>query len=301
MPFTTNITGIANVDDSIVQSFATEAFFASGQDNVMEPFILNQFQLNSRSISMPTYARLGAAVTPLAELEDVDASLLSDTRVVLTPQEYGASVITSELASFATGGMVDRAAAKVIGNSYGQTMDKLALNALEASTNLLTPSGAAVGSLHATNDIMGRAFLNKLRNRLERAKVPTFNGYYVLVCHPNVIADLRGDSTPGSFIDITKNSMPELALMADISVYQGFMLVADSQVPVSGATVVGHTCYAFGANALGRATSLAPTLVIKKLGDKLDRFNSISWKACVAYGILDTQSVYKAVVSSAYV
>lgn len=301
MPFTSNMTGTTQVDDSIISAFETEAIIAGGQANVIDQFVYKRVDLGSKSISMPTFARLAAATTPLTEDTDVTPVALSDSKVVLTPAEYGQAVVTSALANFQTGGMVDRAAAGLVGRSIGNTQDVLGITALNASTNVITPTGAAVGSLSASNDKVSRLFLNQLRNKLERNFVPTFaNGLYAFVCHPDIVADLRADASAGSFIDVVKGSVPELALMNNISMYQGFFIIPDVNCPISAAAVKGYTNFAFGQNALGKAVSQEAGLVIKPAGDLLNRFMSIGWKGTFAYGILDTNAVFKGVTASAY-
>ena len=301
MPFTSNMTSTVQVDDSIIQAFETEAIIAAGQSNVLDGLIYKRVELGARSISMPTFGRLAATTTALTETDDVTATALSDTKVVLTPAEYGQAVVTTSFSNFQSGGMVDRAAAQIVGASMGNSLDAQAIAALVASTNQMTPSGAAVGALTVGADKVSRVFLNKLRNKLERSFVPTFsNGLYAFVCHPDIVADLREDASAGSFIDITKGSIPELALLGNISMYQGFLIIPDTNCPISAATVKGYTNFAFGANALGKAVSKEASLIIKPVNDMLGRFMSIGWYGVHAYGILDQTAVWKGVTASAY-
>lgn len=295
------ITTAALIDDSIKTAFEVQAMITAGQNNIMEPFLARRIEIGAAKIELPRYSRLSPATTPLTDGQDVTPTSLADTKVVFTPVEYGQVVTVTQLASLQSGGTVDLAAAEVVGLSMGNTLDTLAIAALEASTNVLTPSGAAVGSLTVNNDKITKTFLNKLRNKLQRNFVPTFdNGLYAIVLHPDVIADLRDDASAGSWVDIVKSSMPGMALAQDVAVYQGFLIVADANAVVSAATVKGYSCYAFGKNALGRATSLPEQIVIAPPTDYLQRLASIGWKTTTAYGILDASSVIKGVVASAF-
>lgn len=301
MAFLTNMTGTGAVDDSIVTAFASEAYIAATQKNVVDALAFTRMDIGAKSISLPSFTPLTVSTTPLVETDDVTPEALVDGKILITPAEYGKAVVTTQLASFQTGGLVDRVAAKLVGENVGATLDKLGIAALNASTNVMTPTGAAVGSLSATNDVMSRVFLNRLRNKLERANVPTFsNGLYALVVHPDVMADLRADASAGSFIDVVKGSVPELALLNNIAMYMGFFLIPDSNVPVSAATVKGYTALALGGNALGKVVSQDVQVIAKPTNDLLNRFVSVGWRATLAYSIMDQNAVWKGVTSSGY-
>ena len=65
MAFTTNLSGVAQVDDSIVLAYDQAYLVAVGQDNVMEQFASVKTDIGAKSISIPKYARLALATTPL--------------------------------------------------------------------------------------------------------------------------------------------------------------------------------------------------------------------------------------------
>lgn len=299
MAFMLNLTGTSAVDDSIITAFASEVEIQAGQDNVLDGLVSKRIDINAKSISIPRYARLAPATTPLTETDDTVAVALSDSKVIITPLEYGRTVGTTKLANLQTGGMVDMAAAQVIGTDYGVTMDKLAINALAGTTNIITPTGAAVGSLSATNDKITRTFLGVLRNKLVRANVPKFsNGNYALVVHPDVIHDLIVDASAGSYTDLAKYAAPEMALFGEVVNFMGFYLVPDMNVPVATTGVDAYSCFAFGRNAIGKGISHNSELIVKQASDNLNRFVTFSWYEVCAYALLDASNVWCGVTAS---
>lgn len=295
MPFTTNLTGVAQVDDSLITAYDQSFLIAHDQTNVMDQFVQYKEDIGAKAIELPKYARLSVATTPLTETDDVTSVALSDTKVVLTPAEYGSVVTTTKLANLQTGGKADLAAAQVVGLNWGQTMDKLAILALDASANSYVIGGTAEGSVTA-GQVASDVFLNTFYNKLARASIPMINGAYVAVMHDDVIHDLRAATAAGSWVDVTKYSKPEEALMNEVGMYKGFRIVRDNQATFadqSGAGLVDlYSSYFFGFNALGKATSQPGRLVFTGPFDKLGRFVNMGWYEVSKYGIIDQDALW---------
>lgn len=295
MAFTTNLSGVAQVDDSIVLAYDQAYLVAVGQDNVMEQFASVKTDIGAKSIAIPKYSRLSLATTPLVETEDVESEALDDTGIILTPAEYGKVVTKTNLASLQTGGKIDLAAAALVGMNHGATLDKLAILALDASTNAYIVGGTAEGSV-ASNQVADAAFLNTMYNKLARASVPMINGSYVMVAHDDVIADLREATAVGSWTDVTKYATPETVLKNEVGMYKGFRVVRDNNATFadqSGAgTVDIYNSYFFGFNALGKAVSQSGRMVATGPFDKLNRFVNLGWYEVCQYKIIDQDAVW---------
>ena len=302
MAFTLNMTAVANVDDSIVKAYDQQFIISSAQQMVMDQMATYRASINAKSIEFPKYAKLALATTPLDEDDDVTSSALSDSQIILTPAEYGAVVTRTNLASLQTGGKVDLAAAKLVGINMGETLDKLALLALDASTNVATVTGGAESALVAT-DVMTVSFLNKMYNKLQRANVPKLSdGLYVAVLHPDVILDLINSASAGSWVDINKYSKPESVLMNEIGTLCGFKIVVDSHAFINpdGGNLLVDTYYSYfmGFNAFGKAVSQPEQMVISGPYDKLSRFLNLGFKACLQYKIIDQDALWVGISAS---
>ncbi len=296
MPFVANMSGTTQLDDSLVLAFEQAFMVANGQNNVMDAFAQYNQSIGAKSIKMTKYARLALATTPLTEDEDVTRVAMSDSEILFTPAEYGRVVTRTNLASLQSGGKVDLAAAEIVGINAGATTDKLAINALSATSNVLTVGDKAEADL-LSSDVCSGAFLNRVYNKLARANVPTIGGAYVAVLHDDQIHDLRADTAGGSWVDVTKYATPGETLMNEVGMYKGFRIIRDNHINFadqSGAgTVDVYDGLFFGANALGKAESQALSLRVTGPFDALGRFVNVGWYWVGTYGIVDTDAVWK--------
>lgn len=302
MAFTTNLTGTAQLDDSIITAFDSQFIVAAAQEQIMDQFVSYQAKIGAKSIEFPKYAQLPLATTPLDEVEDVVSSALSDSKITLLPVEYGQVVTKTQLASLQTGGKADLAAARLVGMSMGRTLDKLAILALEASSNAITVDGGAESALTDT-DIMTVSFLNSLYNKLARSSIqPLSDGQYVAVMHDDQIHDLRNSVGSNSWTEISKYSKPESVLMNEIGSIAGFKIVRDNNCTISADAGSGNVdtykAICMGFNALGKAVSLQPQGVLSGPYDKLARFVNVGWKGILKYGIVDQDALYVGITAS---
>lgn len=287
MPFTLNLTGTVEVDDSIIQEYDTEFRLAYAEQGVVSQFATIKREIGAKSIDLPKYEHLSLATTPLTEKDDLTSEALSDSKVTITPKEYGNVVTTTKLANLQTGGMVDRAAARLVGINAGRTQNKLALLALDAAANTkLIGTGTA-------GDIMSSTVMGEMFNKLARANVPgLINGDYVMIAHDDVIHDIRENSAAGSWLDLNKYALPGQALKNEVGMYKGFRVIRDNLstiVPDFNATVDQYYSYFMGFNALGYAESMPVEMRATGPFDKLSRFVNMGW-----YGVLEFKIVEQA-------
>ena len=296
MPFVANMTGTTQLDDSLVLAFEQSFMVANGQNNVMDQFAQYNQSIGAKSIQMTKYARLALATTPLTEDEDAGRSQLSDSPILFTPAEYGAVVTRTNLASLQTGGKADLAAAQVVGLNAGQTTDKLAINALSNSSNVLFAGSATSEGTLAGADVMDAAFLNKVYNKLARANVPMIGGAYVAVLHDDQIHDLRAATGAGSWVDVTKYAVPGETLMNEVGMFKGFRIVRDNNInfadQTGAGTVDAYKGLFLGANALGKAESQGLSIRVTGPFDALGRFVNVGWYWVGQYGIVDADAVW---------
>lgn len=303
MAFTLNLTGTAEVDDSIREEYDVEFRVAFAEQGSMSQLATLKRDIGAKAIHLPKYDQLALATTPLVETDDVTSEALVDSKVVLTPVEYGNVVTTTKLASLQTGGMVDRAAARMVGINAGRTQNKLAILAADAATQIIFPGAvASEGALVAT-DTMDASLMGKAFNLLARKNVPGLTGNdYFMVAHDDVIHDIREQSGANSWIDANKYAIPEALLKNEVGMYKGFRVIRDnlSTVVTDGgaATVDSYYSYFVGFNALGWAVSQDIGMVATGPFDKLNRFVNMGWLGCFQYGIIEQDAIVLAKTAS---
>lgn len=302
MPFTLNMTQSANVDDSLVKEFDQQFIVAAAEQGIMNQMVSYKRAISAEDLKLPKYSQLALAETPLDEDEDVTSEALVDAPILFTPAEYGNVVTRTNLASLQTGGTVDRAAARLVGENMGRSYDRLAVLAAEASTNELFGGTAASEAALAATDVMDTTLLNKIYNKLRRQKVPFFsNGLYAAVLHSDQVYDLKNSVGAGSWQDINKYARPEDVLRGAVGVLGGFMIMEDNHISINAdvsGTVDSYHGLFMGFNALGLVESQPGQMAITGPFDKLGRFLNVGWKGTFQYKIVDQDAMYLGTTAS---
>lgn len=304
--FTQVMTGTAEVDDSIIEAWASGFINSAAQADQITPLTNIVVQPNAATIYINKYDKLALATTPLVEKEDPVSQALVDSKVALTPAEYGTVVTTTALASLQTGGKVDLAAAQMVGMNLGETRNKLATLALEASTNVLVAGDKTEATLAAT-DIMTPTLLNRVYNKMRRGLIPTLPGLpglYAALLHDDVIHDLREGTGAGSWQDLSKFTESQVAQLPTnaIGVFKGFLILSNSHASFADQTGAGtvdaYKSTFFGFNGLGYAESKAPVMTFTGPFDKLGRNVNVGHYGVYQYKIVDPAAVWTTLSAS---
>lgn len=297
--FTTVMTDTAALDDSLVQEFESQFLVANAQEQVMEAYVSYRRDIGAKAIEIPRYDQLALATSALTEKEDPASEALVDSKVTVQPLEYGNVVTTTKLANLQTGGKADLAAARLVGINAGRTQDKLALLALDASSNVLFGNGAASEGALVATDVLTSSDMNKVYNKLSRESVPGLPqaaGDYIAVMHDDVLFDIRDGSGAGSWIDVHKYALPGEVLKNEVGMYRGFRVIRDNHATINvdggAATVDSYTSYFLGFNALGKAVGQDVQMRMTGPFDKLGRFLNLGWLGCFKYQIIESQACY---------
>ena len=301
MAYTSAMTTVADVDDSIVTAFDAGFIVAAQQADVMSPWVQYRADIGAKAIEFPRYAALAADTTALDEDDDVTSEAMVDTKVTLTPKEYGKVVTKTALASLQTGGKADLAAARLVGEHLSRVMNMTAIRALEASGNVVIPGAGTEAGLLA-GDVMSATLLNKVYNKLARASIPFVrDGLFVAFMHDDVITDLRAGASAGDWTDVIKYADPATVLRNEVGVYKGFIIVRNNDCvfadQTGAGTVDAYKSSFMGFNGLGRAVSLAPGLRITS-SDKLNRFVNVGWYGVWEDKIVEPNAVWTALTAS---
>ena len=305
-----NVTRSADVSDSVIREYDAE-FLTSFEDNRSLEFLTTLArQTSGGTWQIPRYNAIDVdlADTALTDGVDPDAERLSDTMVELTPQERGKTVAKTEFASLTTRGMIDRAAAFLVGQHAGQTRTVALINAIDQlpEASRIRPTGVASKAAIAAGNVLDRNTVLDAYQRLESANIPVIPaaGAYVLVIHPKVKADLVKDTAPGGFVDVVKYASPDRALQNEIGTYMGFRVVVSNHTSMEadgGANNVDvFDSYAVGFNAVGRAILQETQMRATGPFDSLGRVVSMGWYGVWQYKLIQPESAYIIETSSSY-
>jgi len=162
------------------------------------------------SVAFTIVNDLPISATALTESNDVAVASLSDSQVTLTLAEYGNAVLTTAKLRGTSFVDIDPVVANVVGYNAGVSLDTIARAALDSGTNVMYASGlgatapqssvtarsavASFSSASAAGNTLSSVDIRVARARLRSQNVPTFGGYYVGYIHPDVVADLQGET-----------------------------------------------------------------------------------------------------------
>jgi N4-gp56 family major capsid protein len=226
------------------------------------------------SVAFTIVNDLSIASSALTESNDVAVTSLSDSQVTLTLAEYGNAVLTTAKLRGTSFVDIDPVVANVVGYNAGVSLDTIARSALDSGTNVMYASGLGATSLNssvtARSGVAAATTLSSLDIRVARARlrsqnVPTFGGYYVGYIHPDLVADLQGETISGSNVQGWRAphvySQPGEIWTGELGAFEGVRWIETPRAPVfqgAGASATAGT-YTINTDAVsGTFTGSAP-------------------------------------------
>jgi len=226
------------------------------------------------SVAFTIVNDLSIASSALTESNDVAVTSLSDSQVTLTLAEYGNAVLTTAKLRGTAFVDIDPVVANVVGYNAGVSLDTIARAALDSGTNVMYASGLGATSLNssvtarsgvATGTTLSSLDIRVARARLRSQNVPTFGGYYVGYIHPDLVADLQGETISGSNVQGWRAphvySQPGEIWTGELGAFEGVRWIETPRAPVfqgAGASATAGT-YTINSDAVsGTFTGSAP-------------------------------------------
>ena len=273
------------------------------------------------SVTFTIVNDLPIASSALTETTDVSTVALSDSQVTLTLAEYGNAVLTTAKLRGTSFVDIDPVVANVVGYNAGVSIDTIARAALDNGTNVQYASGLGATSLQssvttragvASTNTISALDIRVARARLRSQNVPTFGGMYVGYVHPDIVADLQGESISGSNIQGWRAphvyAQPGEIWTGELGAFEGVRFIETPRAPVfAGAGASSTNVYGtmiIGRQALAKAYSMIdgngayPHVVPGPITDRLRRYVPLGWYWLGAYGIFRQASVLRIESSS---
>lgn len=238
--------------------------------------------------------KLTAATTALTEGANPTEQNVATTAVTVEPLTYGAFVkVSAELNLKSINPIVEEILDE-LADQAALSYDTLVFNAIH--TNLTNQYAGGAGSEGAVADtsVMNASELRKAVYSLRKSNVPGFEGnLYKGVIHPASHFDLQSDNAVGSWIDVTKYTMPEQAMKGEVGQLYGVRFVVTTNLPTgTGATDETFRSFILGKQAYG-VTELSGNgvkTIRQPAGgnaDPLEMFTTLGWKFMMAAKVLE--------------
>lgn len=238
----------------------------TGLDN----FVSEKKSVDGAAVDFTFYDKLSVATTALTDGTEATATAMADSKVTITPKEYGAVITNSRLTQSSTAGKANAAAAKLVGRNLFETIARQFIAAGEAGTN--TTAASTAGTL-AKGDL--RAAFTKL----ETARIGKFGMRYIALVNPAQVSDIKDE-----YNTIVQYTDSEKALSGVVGELEGFTIVSHPLV-TAGKVVC------FGEDAIAKATAIEPDTTIIDGNDNLGRLVNYGWYGLYEYGVLDNNAI----------
>lgn len=239
----------------------------------------------------------------LTEDTDVTPVTLADTNTTVTPAEHGAAIGTTiklRTDSFLRG--FDASQANLIGYNMVNSIDVIARTAFDAAGTAKAVNSSGAGS-NAAGDTLTVALIRQQHAALAKAAVIPWDGTnFVSLIHPDVAYDVKaitGDTgwvVPVRYNDAVRIYNNEIGTLAGFR----FIETARTLLAANGGSgsVDNYTTYFLGSQAMAKAESIAPSIVLSPQTDLLRRFQHLGWYGYFGYGELYSAALIRMVSAS---
>lgn len=300
-------TGTSALANQVIAAYDRDALFALRNEAVFDQFARvkpGNVTSPGSSVSFMFWSDLTEVTTPLSETVDVDAVALSDSKVTVTPAEYGNSVLLTirvRKNSFLLG--FDSDVANIVSFNQADSLEYIAEAALSAGGTEVTADGGASASLTAGDTIT----MNMIRREvatLRKNKVRPLQGNaYGVVMHPDVSYDIMSTSSgDGTWAAFHQRQQPELWLRGEVGAAAGAIIVESPRAKIdadAGASNVDlYTAYFIGDEAFGKAEVIPPHIVPGPITDKLMRFMPLGWHFYLGHKVIRSAALRRLLTAS---
>jgi N4-gp56 family major capsid protein len=289
----TTITDAAVLDADEVTKFNNVVFLAAQPQLVAEQAVTVFESGPAKIFQFAKYASLSKITSGITDGEEVASVALADSVVYITPVDYGNAISLLKKATLDSGNKASIAAAQTIGFNAGDSLDGLAITALDAfGGTQIWPNAATSTATVGAEDIMDKVFAGRLFNKLNRANIPSIGGFYLGIAHDDVLHDLRMDASNGGWTDVGRYADPNSVLRGEVGMFGGIRWLRSGNATVTtdggAGSVDTYNTNVVGFNALGKGESDPLRLVISGPFDKLLRVVHFGWSWVGEYDTIDS-------------
>lgn len=298
-------TSTTQLSAQVLTAYQRKAFFALRSMPVFDQlYQVKPGDLNNpgNPVSFTFWDDLAVATTALSETVDVEAVGLSDSRVTVTPAEYGNAILTTIKLKADTYVMgFDADASNIVNFNMVNTIDTLARNAADgAGTEVYV---AASEAATVATDVLTANKAREQRAKLAGASVLPFLGNaYLGVVHPDVSYDFQVDTGDDSWLAAAIRQDLEAIRNGVIGKIGGVVFVESPRCLINtdggSGTVDTYTSYFLGAQALAKAVSIPAHIVPGPVTDKLRRFMPLGWHTYSGWGQFRSAALRRVISAS---
>jgi len=274
---------------------------------------------NSKTVIFRGFNRLALALTPLNEGVTPAGSNLTMNSVTAVLSQYGDFTIITDVAEFLYDRSMIKDASDVLGIQATETIDTTIMNTVSAGTNVVYGDGTVsvrtnvTSAMKLTSTLITRYVRFLERNNVEKfGAMPIIGSAYACVTHPDVIADLRQDTSWVSAVNYSSptpsNSDRGDLFTGELGYWQGARIISTTMSAVylaggaSSANIYAVLTYGKGAYAVSEFTGGLKTYIhtggVQDTSDPLEQRSTVGWKWEGVSAILDNNRIVRGEVGA---
>ena len=279
-----------------------------------------------KTASFKKYAALTAATTPLTEGITPAGQSMSATVITATLQWYGDFITVTDVNDWANEDPQITVATELLGNQYGETMETIAANALNAGTSVVLANGVAARANIVSGPLA--TDLKKIRRLLLANKGKFFNPLisgsqkvgsqpigpsYWIITHTDALTSYEELS---GFVPVHQYPDPKAAAQYEVGYILNFRILmsqlaykvangggavgSTGLISTGGENIDVYTSLCFAENAAGaiKGNPSNMQLYVKPIGsagaaDPLNQRGTVGWKTSQVVKILNDSWLFR--------
>lgn len=278
------VTQSSSLSNQIAAAYDTTARFALRSIPVFDQFATvkaGSLTNPGTPVTFHIWTDLATQTTTLNEVTDVTPVTLGSSTVTVTPAEKGmTTVTTAKLRADTMLPAFNADQANIVAYNMARSVDELARDALEGTTNEIIIDGTTEGALTAA-DVFTADFVRQQQAELVNDNVMPIGDSYVMIIHPHVAYDLKSETGDGAWVAPSQYVNTEKIWNNEIGKFAGFKFIESNLASITAdggsGTVDTYRAYALGQEALAKAVSIPVGIVPGPVTDYLKRLVPLGW------------------------
>ncbi len=193
-------TGVAELSDSVKTKYMTDYLLAAAGKSVWSQFVdwdIIVEGLGGKEFEYVAYEAMDSddVGALLPEKDDIEATALTDSKITVTPYEYGRRVTLTSLLRFQSHVKTRQATAKLVGNNMMDTIERAIRRGVLSGTNVFMPANKVARTelgADTTTDLPTFQFLSQLVSMAHGMGIEPIGGDFVAVVPPALEPSLIG-------------------------------------------------------------------------------------------------------------
>jgi N4-gp56 family major capsid protein len=184
-----------------------------------------------------------SSVTSLTEGTPPTGIAVSVNAIDTTPTQYGVNVEMTDLVALtAVFDLINTTLAEV-GKAMARKIDSVIQTVVNAGTNVIYAGEGTSRDTLTSDDLFDADLVRRAAAKLRKNAAPEFSdrgGGYVAITTPEVVFDLKSNTSVGQWIDMHKYANPENLFNGEVGSMDGVRIVQSPNVDTFLSTVTVH-------------------------------------------------------------